>query len=344
MPRKDRGPDQLRNVTLVANFTEHAEGSVLASFGRTRVLCTATAEERVPGHVKGSGRGWVTAEYGMLPRSTHTRTDREAAKGKQSGRTQEIQRLIGRARRAAGADRLRRATGGRRHPDRGDHRRVRGAGDRAPAHAAGKGAPAPGCGGERRDPLGAGAARPGLRGGLRRRGGHERGRERRRRAARGAGHRREAALHTRAAQRDGGDGAEGSRGAAPEAARGHRRGLREVKLLVATSNEGKLVEIRQILAGVPLELVSLRDAGLPAPDETGDTFHDNAAQKATTCARQSGLWTLADDSGLCVDALDGAPGLHSARYAPTDSERRSRLLAALEGVPQPRRGAHFFCA
>src|SRR6267142_1164740 len=101
MPRKDRGADQLRNVTLVANFTEHAEGSVLCSFGRTRVLCTATAEERVPSHVKGSGRGWVTAEYGMLPRSTHTRTDREAARGKQSGRTQEIQRLIGRALRAA---------------------------------------------------------------------------------------------------------------------------------------------------------------------------------------------------------------------------------------------------
>ena len=101
MPRKDRGPDQLRNVVLVANFTEHAEGSVLCSFGRTRVLCTATAEERVPSHVKGSGRGWITAEYGMLPRSTHTRTDREAAKGKQSGRTQEIQRLIGRSLRAA---------------------------------------------------------------------------------------------------------------------------------------------------------------------------------------------------------------------------------------------------
>src|SRR5437588_10129343 len=101
MPRKDRGPDQLRTVTLTTNFTEHAEGSVLCSFGRTRVLCTATAEERVPSHVKGSGRGWVTAEYGMLPRSTHTRTDREAAKGKQSGRTQEIQRLIGRSLRAA---------------------------------------------------------------------------------------------------------------------------------------------------------------------------------------------------------------------------------------------------
>src|SRR2546429_6013903 len=101
MPRKDRGPDQLRTVTLATNFTEHAEGSVLCSFGRTRVLCTATAEERVPSYVKGSGRGWVTAEYGMLPRSTHTRTDRETAKGKQSGRTQEIQRLIGRSLRAA---------------------------------------------------------------------------------------------------------------------------------------------------------------------------------------------------------------------------------------------------
>jgi ribonuclease PH len=99
--RKDRSPDQLRPVVLTPEFTDHPEGSVLCCFGRTRVLCTASAEERVPSHVKGSGRGWVTAEYGMLPRSTHTRSDREAAKGKQSGRTQEIQRLIGRALRAA---------------------------------------------------------------------------------------------------------------------------------------------------------------------------------------------------------------------------------------------------
>src|SRR2546421_6091272 len=101
MPRQGRAPSELRPIRLVPGFTEHAEGSVLCTFGRTRVLCTATAEERVPSHVKGSGRGWVTAEYGMLPRSTHTRSDREAAKGKQSGRTQEIQRLIGRALRAA---------------------------------------------------------------------------------------------------------------------------------------------------------------------------------------------------------------------------------------------------
>src|SRR5438094_4265091 len=101
MPRQGRASSELRPVRLVTGFTEHAEGSVLCTFGGTRVLCTATAEERVPSHVKGSGRGWVTAEYGMLPRSTHTRTGREAAKGKPTGRTQEIQRLIGRSLRAA---------------------------------------------------------------------------------------------------------------------------------------------------------------------------------------------------------------------------------------------------
>jgi ribonuclease PH len=99
--RQGRGPDELRPVVLTTDFTDHPEGSVLCCFGRTRVLCTATAEEKVPSHVKGSGRGWVTAEYGMLPRATHTRSDREAAKGKQQGRTQEIQRLIGRSLRAA---------------------------------------------------------------------------------------------------------------------------------------------------------------------------------------------------------------------------------------------------
>ena len=117
-----------------------------------------------------------------------------------------------------------------------------------------------------------------------------------------------------------------------------------MKLLVATSNAGKLVEIREIVAGIALELVSLRDLRLPPPDETGDTFHANAAQKATISARQSGLWTLADDSGLCVEALGGAPGVHSARYAPTDEGRRAKLLHALQGVPEEKRGAHFFCA
>jgi ribonuclease PH len=95
-----REPDQLRPIAIERGFTRHAEGSVLVAFGDTRVICTASVEEGVPGFLKGRGQGWVTAEYGMLPRSTHTRTDREAARGKQSGRTQEIQRLIGRSLRA----------------------------------------------------------------------------------------------------------------------------------------------------------------------------------------------------------------------------------------------------
>jgi ribonuclease PH len=92
-----RAADQLRPVRITRNYTIHAEGSVLIEFGDTRVLCTASVEEKVPPHKRGSGEGWVTAEYGMLPRATHTRGDREAARGKQSGRTQEIQRLIGRS-------------------------------------------------------------------------------------------------------------------------------------------------------------------------------------------------------------------------------------------------------
>ena len=100
MRPSQRLPDQLRPVRLTRGFTCHAEGSVLVEFGATRVLCTASVEESVPGFLRGKGQGWVTAEYGMLPRATHTRSAREAAKGKQSGRTQEIQRLIGRSLRA----------------------------------------------------------------------------------------------------------------------------------------------------------------------------------------------------------------------------------------------------
>lgn len=92
-----RRPDALRPITLTRRFTKHAEGSVLVEFGDTQVLCTASVQDTVPRWLKGRGRGWLTAEYGMLPRATNTRTDREAAKGRQSGRTKEIQRMIGRA-------------------------------------------------------------------------------------------------------------------------------------------------------------------------------------------------------------------------------------------------------
>lgn len=101
MRPSSRKPDQMREIKFTRHFTKHAEGSVLVEFGDTRVLCTATVEEKVPGFLKGKGQGWVTAEYGMLPRSTNTRMGREAARGKQGGRTMEIQRLIGRSLRAA---------------------------------------------------------------------------------------------------------------------------------------------------------------------------------------------------------------------------------------------------
>jgi XTP/dITP diphosphohydrolase len=120
-----------------------------------------------------------------------------------------------------------------------------------------------------------------------------------------------------------------------------------MKLLVATSNPGKVKEFLELLGPALPEgstLASLADLGLPAPPENGTTFAENAAEKARASALASGLWTLGDDSGLCVDALGGAPGLHSARYAPTDAERRTRLLAELLRTPEGRRSAHFECA
>jgi ribonuclease PH len=100
MRPSQRDPDQLRNIRITRHYTCHAEGSVLIECGDTKVICTASVDDKVPGFLKGRGQGWLTAEYGMLPRSTHSRIDREAAKGKQSARTQEIQRLIGRSLRA----------------------------------------------------------------------------------------------------------------------------------------------------------------------------------------------------------------------------------------------------
>jgi XTP/dITP diphosphohydrolase len=115
-------------------------------------------------------------------------------------------------------------------------------------------------------------------------------------------------------------------------------------LVVATGNPGKLVELRELLTGLDLTLRSLAELGLPSPEETGKTFADNAELKARAAAAAARAWALGDDSGLCVDALGGAPGLHSARYASTDEARRARLLRELAEVPAERRGAHFFCA
>ena len=144
LPRHDgRRPDELRPVSIEPGYLAHAEGSAMVRFGDTWVLCAVSMEDRVPQFLRGSGGGWVTAEYGMLPRATNTRGDREAVRGRQSGRSQEIQRLIGRAlrsvtnldaaRRAQLHRRLRRDPGRRRHAHRVDHGRVRRAGAGAAA-------------------------------------------------------------------------------------------------------------------------------------------------------------------------------------------------------------------
>ena len=141
-----RATDALRPVVLETGVRKYAEGSCLAQFGDTQVLCTASIEDRVPPFLRNSGRGWVTAEYGMLPRATDTRSDREAARGRQGGRTLEIQRLIGRSlravtdldrvRRAPDQGRLRRHPGRRRHAHGRHHRRLCRALSRLPAHSA----------------------------------------------------------------------------------------------------------------------------------------------------------------------------------------------------------------
>ena len=109
-----------------------------------------------------------------------------------------------------------------------------------------------------------------------------------------------------------------------------------MKLLVATGNPGKLVEVREILGDLELDLVSLADLGLESPEEPFATFQENAAAKATACAPRASLWTLADDSGLCVDALHGAPGVRSARFAETEEGRRRKLLDYLRAIPAAR--------
>ena len=116
-----------------------------------------------------------------------------------------------------------------------------------------------------------------------------------------------------------------------------------MRLLVATGNRGKLSEVRQLCGEVALELVSLADVGVEAPEETGATFAENAALKACAGARASGLWALGDDSGLCVEALGGRPGLHSARYDTTEERRRAKLLAELAAFPTGKRAAFFRC-
>ena len=390
-----RAADELRLLTFTRDFTEMATGSVLVEFGRTRVLCTASLESRVPPWLKNSGKGWVTAEYSMLPGSSPERVEREASRGKQSGRTQEIQRLIGRSLRAVtdlrampdvqitvDCDVLQADGGTRTASICGGWIALHDACSRLVAagtltrHPVSQPCAAISVGVVDGTPMldleysedvraevdmnvvmTGDAVRRGA-GNRRRRGVHP---LRARRAA-GPGRGR----HRRDRRGAVGDGRRGAR-AAPDA-----RGPLPLPLVLATRNVDKAREIIEILvehSGLPLvayaidvddvtigfllehpDRVAAAVSALPAlrvapdVDETGATLEANARIKATALAGALGLAAIADDTGLEVDALDGAPGVYAARYAGPDAtyaDNVAKLLRELEGVYPALRTARF---
>jgi len=361
-----RLPAQMRPVTIQRGFTRHAEGSVLVAFGETRVLCTASVEERVPPFLRGKGEGWVTAEYGMLPRSTHSRMGREAAQGKQGGRTLEIQRLIGRSLRAC-IDRA--ALGERTITLDCDVLQADG-GTRTAAITGAYVALVDAVSTlktTRRPILGAVAAvSVGLYRGM---------------PVLDLDYAEDSDCDTdmNVVMNDGGGFIEvqGTPRATPSAATRWTRcsawpsraspswwprsaprwrlerhgppcpaGAARMKIVLASGNRGKLAELGGLLAGSGIELLPQGALGIADAVEDGRSFVENALIKARHAARLSGLPALADDSGLIVDALGGAPGLVSAHYAGVHGDAAgniARLLAELRGVPVERRTARFYC-
>ena len=353
-----RAPDALRPVSLTRRYTVHAEGSVLVAFGDTKVLCTASVDEKVPPHRRGSGEGWVTAEYGMLPRSTHTRSDREAARGKQSGRTQEIQRLIGRSMRsvfdlAALGERtihldcdVLQADGGTRTAaitgafvaahDAVSWLLAQGRIERSPirdfvaAVSVGivQGVPLldleyvedSACDTDMNVVMTGSGGFVEVQG-----------------TAEGVPFQ---------PRRDGcpaGAGAPGHRRTGGGAEGGARLVMR---LVLASNNAKKLSELRTLFDGLPLTLVAQGTLGIAEAEEPHATFVENALAKARHAAAACGGAAIADDSGLCVDALGGAPGVVSAQAAgllpaqvrsrgpaPRPGRREQRLAVAAAGGP-----------
>ena len=321
---------------------------MLIAFGATQVLCTASVEEKVPPHKRGSGEGWVTAEYGMLPRATHTRSDREAARGKQSGRTQEIQRLIGRSLRAVfdlaalgertitlDCDVLQADGGTRTAAITGAFVAAHDAvawllaqgritvspiRDHVAAISVGLLQELPlldleysedsACDTDMNVVMTGAGAYVEVQG-----------------TAEGAAFTRaqmDALLML------------AERGIA-ELDQGAKAGVGVMRLVLASNNAKKLAELQTLFAGLPLELVTQGSLGIEEADEPHHTFVENALAKARHAARASGLPAIADDSGLCVAALGGAPGVQSAHYAGElgaagDRETRRRAQDAANNI------------
>ncbi len=337
MRASGRAPSALRRVSIEPGFARHAEGSCLIRMGATEVLCAASVEPRVPPFLRNSGQGWVTGEYGMLPRATHTRGDREAARGKQSGRTQEIQRLIGRSLRAVvdraalgemtvtldcdvlnadGGTRCASVTGAwvalslaLRHLLRMNVIKTLPLVGQVAAVSCGLVGGAAVLDLDYDEDSGAQADANFVltdAGGI----------------VEIQGTAEKIAIHRAAIHRADGAGAGRLWRAVRDAERGAGGGLavtrrlaRGERLVLATHNPGKLREITELLAPFGIETVSAAALHLPEPPETEPDFGGNARLKALAAARAANGPALADDSGLCVTALGGAPGIFSARWA-----------------------------
>src|SRR6201984_2272525 len=387
MTRPDgRAADALRRVRFTRGWLEHAEGSVLVEFGRTRVLCAASVAEEVPRWRRGSGQGWVTAEYAMLPPAPPPRGARESARGRLGGRTQEISRLVGRSLRACvdykalgentividcdvlqadGGTRTAAVTGG--YVALADavawlKKRKRTKGDPLLTSVSAVSVGIVG-GGARACPV--------LRGGRGRADRHERGLHRQRRLRGDPGHGRAGTVQPRSARPAARPRCRGLRradqaarcragviaGPSVVAAQPDVTAVAADTVVLATRNAAKLRELARILGaedsasrdgGEQIRLAGL-DEFPPAPDvpETGATFEENALLKARAIADYTGLPAVADDSGLCVDALNGMPGVLSARWAGRHGDDKANLelvLAQVTDVPDTRLGAQFVCA
>ena len=364
--RKD---DEHRPVRITRGYLKYAEGSALIEVGDTKVICSASVENNVPGWLKEGKSGWVTAEYALLPRSTQVRNIREAARGRIGGRTHEIQRLIGRSLRAVVDLSL---LGERTIWIDCDVLQADG-GTRTAAIT------------------GAFVALVDAIGSLKEKGiihgnpvtdfvaatsvGLWQGRELLDLAYEEdmkadvdlnvvmTGKKKLVEVQGTAEKKT------FSRDELDKMLRLAEKGLEylfyvqkeslgtttestkktlQKKLILATGNEGKIQEFKQLLSALPLKLCSLKDyPGLPSVDETGRTFQENAILKAETISQHTGEMTLADDSGLEVDILDGKPGVYSARFAgedSTDEKNNALLLELMKGVPLDRRDARFVCS
>ncbi len=360
MPRPDgRAVDELRPITFERDYTEMASGSALVSFGRTRVLCTASVDEDTPRWMRGSGKGWVTAEYSMLPGSSPERIEREAAKGRVSGRTQEIQRLIGRSLRAVtdmralgerqvivDCDVLQADGGTRTASICGGYLALHDAVSRLVQTGAIKQHPIA----ERCAAISVGIVNG------------------------------EPALDLpyvedstaevdmnvvmissgRFVEVQGtAEGMAFSRSELDVLLGLAEKGIREifalqdellsdpparaVRVVLASANPDKAKEILEIVGPLGIEVLP-RPSSVPDVDETADTFEGNARLKATAIAAAAGLPALADDTGLEVDFLGRAPGVHTARYAGVDAtyaDNVALLLESLKAVPLEQRTARF---